>query len=193
MKAKYGNFLSPSQCSASTFSNVWKGLLSCENTIQQEQPADAPCLSGSHSVKSFYHLDQKHRLIPSPDLSEQTKLGGRWTWTLCNNQTQPRGAIQTTARDDWVQIDTDAAWTIHNTSLAGLMLRQGQPIAKCWLSPTYAISPLQAEAKAVLLAVSVALEHGWDRISLRCDALPLVEAIHRPSSSPWEIKNIISD
>ncbi|PKI49597.1 hypothetical protein CRG98_029987 [Punica granatum] len=53
--------------------------------------------------------------------------------------------------------------------------------------------PLQAEAQAALLDLSIAAERGLSKIWLQCDALMLVEAILHPHNSPWEIRMTVAD
>ncbi|PKI74482.1 hypothetical protein CRG98_005102 [Punica granatum] len=95
--------------------------------------------------------------------------------------------------DDWNHLHTDAAWTEERSCLAGTRCLPNMPISHSWLSNFETCSPLQAEAKAVLLAITLALEHSWCKIWIRSDALFLVDAIIYPHHSLWAIKSIVSD
>lgn len=54
-------------------------------------------------------------------------------------------------------------------------------------------SPLQAEAKAVLLAAQTALQMGWKNLTSCTDALLVVQVTWNYGDSVWEIKSTISD
>ncbi|PKI61548.1 hypothetical protein CRG98_018044 [Punica granatum] len=95
--------------------------------------------------------------------------------------------------EDWSYLLTDAAWTSERSTLAGIRNQPNMPISHLWFSKAETGSPLQAEAKAVLLAITLTHDHGWRKIWIRFDALLLVDTIIFLPHSPWEIKNIISD
>ncbi|PKI54381.1 hypothetical protein CRG98_025168 [Punica granatum] len=93
----------------------------------------------------------------------------------------------------WAHINTDAAWIPDIACLAGFMHLPYQPISCSWNEPAKAASPLQAEAKAALLPISLALDRGWRKIWIRTDALLLGDAFHRTHPPAGDIRSIMSD
>ncbi|PKI66159.1 hypothetical protein CRG98_013457 [Punica granatum] len=94
---------------------------------------------------------------------------------------------------NWSIINTDASWNINTSCLSGVLLHPNGLPTLSWFQISRDDKPLQAEARATLLALSIVVERGLNKIWLRSDALLLVEAILHPHSSPWEIRSIISD
>ncbi|PKI71328.1 hypothetical protein CRG98_008328 [Punica granatum] len=94
---------------------------------------------------------------------------------------------------DWHIISSDAAWNCNGSCLSGVLHQPHYAPSLSWFQISYEGTPLQAEAKAVLLALTIAADRGFTKIWIRCDTLLLVEAILHPHTLPWEIRNIVSN
>ncbi|XP_031405734.1 uncharacterized protein LOC116214473 [Punica granatum] len=102
-------------------------------------------------------------------------------------------ASQIPTGPEWDILTIDAAWNCNRSCLAGTMQHPNDPPILSWFQVSNEEKPLQAEAKAALLALSIAGKNGSTKIWLRSDALQLVDAILHPCNSPWEIRSIIVD
>ncbi|PKI45168.1 hypothetical protein CRG98_034441 [Punica granatum] len=177
MKAKYGNFIAPLQRSAASASSIWKGLNWCKSTMQEGRTADlSDCLRSircAYKEFSSCQAPQPH-FDPVPDSGQ------------CKN-------VAPYLTEEWSIIHTDAAWSTNCANLAGTRNNPNMPISHSWVVMAETSSPLQAEAKAASLAISLALDHGWRKVWIRSDTLLLVDAIIFPHQSSWEIKSIVSD
>ncbi|OWM77318.1 hypothetical protein CDL15_Pgr028955 [Punica granatum] len=78
---------------------------------------------------------------------------------------------------DWSIISTNAAWNSSRTCLSRIIQCPNSPPSLSWFQISSEDKPLQAEAQAALLALSIAAERGLSKIWLRCDVLTLVDAI----------------
>ncbi|PKI36029.1 hypothetical protein CRG98_043604 [Punica granatum] len=94
---------------------------------------------------------------------------------------------------DWTIISTDASWNSCRSCLSGVLQHPNSPPILSWFQISQEDKPLQAEAHAALLALTIAADRGSSKIWLRCDALLLVDAILYPHNSPWEIRSLVSD
>ncbi|PKI58241.1 hypothetical protein CRG98_021323 [Punica granatum] len=97
------------------------------------------------------------------------------------------------AGPDWYINCLDAAWNSSRSCLSRVLHQLNNSPSLSWFQISNEDTSLQVEARAVLLALIVAADRGFTKIWLRCDALLLVEAIFHPHTSPWEIRNIVSD
>ncbi|PKI69023.1 hypothetical protein CRG98_010601 [Punica granatum] len=62
--------------------------------------------------------------------------------------------------DEWSYIHIDVAWTIESASLVGTRNKPNMPISHSWFSKVETGSPLQTEAQAIVLAITLALDQG---------------------------------
>lgn len=61
-----------------------------------------------------------------------------------------------------------------------------------WYHKEISGSVLQAEAKALLLAINQAKKKNWSNLLLLKDDLILAETIHEKIHPPWEIASILN-
>ncbi|PKI54333.1 hypothetical protein CRG98_025269 [Punica granatum] len=116
MKAKYGNFIAPLQSSTMSTSSIWKGLLSCKNTLQSGTCLSigddvstsvwhSPWIPGnttnlSDCLRRIKHAIKEHSDYKAPLPHFELKAGQ----SLHTPETSDLS-------DDWTLIHTDAAWT----------------------------------------------------------------------------------
>lgn len=93
--------------------------------------------------------------------------------------------------DDKV-IHAGAAWSDGVACLASHATAES--IApRFWLEKTYNPSPMQAETRALLKAITLATTLGWRRITSKTDAQIIAQAINAKREPPWKIKHLLQD
>lgn len=112
-----------------------------------------------------------------------------WLYLLLLQITQAR-QNQLRVPEGWKYISTDASWAANNCCIAGMALDHTSRLIQ-WLQKCRNVSPLQAEAKAILLAARVAIGQGWKHIRLFCDSLLVVQVLKVALDTPYSIKDII--
>ncbi|PKI43268.1 hypothetical protein CRG98_036354 [Punica granatum] len=85
---------------------------------------------------------------------------------------------------DWSIISTDSSWNVSISCLSGVLHHPHSPPIISWFQISQDDKPIQAEARAVLLALTIAAGRREPKIWLRCDALLFVDVILHPHNSP---------
>ncbi|KAL5560975.1 hypothetical protein UlMin_030722 [Ulmus minor] len=114
-------------------------------------------------------------------------------WSSHNPALAIHSSVWLPPPDGWMKINFDAAAS-SSSAKVGAVARDHEGSILCsrtLLLPPF--SPLFAEAKACLLAVLLAKDHGWRFCIFEGNAKMVIDACCSSNSCPWEIRPIVRD